>query len=878
MTTSSQTVNRNPERLRALWERSWLKGLLLVVAVVFAYQPAWHAGFIWDDDLYVTQNRLLTAPDGLKRIWFSLDSPSQYFPLTYTTFWLERMLWGLNPAGYHWVNILLHAVNTLLLWRLLKRLGVPGAWLAAGIFALHPVQVESVAWITERKNVLCLFFFLLALLAWIEFVEDRPKQWWRFYFLSLFFFALALCSKTTACTLPAALLLILWLKEKPVSRFRLAQIIPFLAMGAGMGLVTVWWERYHQGTQGALFSFGPVERVLIASHAVWFYLGKLVWPVNLMFSYPRWTISPANPLAYGWLVAGAGLGAAIHFARRFTGRGVEVAALFYVATLSPLLGFIMLYTFYFSFVADHYQYVASVGPIALAAAGISRAFGSFEKKKPFLRPALGGTLLLALGILTWRQCGMYADLETLWQTTIARNPNSFLAHVNLGSILAQQGQMDGAIAHFKKALKVRPDYVEACNNLGNALLQKRRVDEALEQFQKALEIQPDNAMVHTSFGNALLQKGRVDEAIVHYQKTLEMMPGSAEACCGLGNALLQKGRVDEAMEQFQKAIRLQPDLAMAHYDLGNLLLQKRQVNEAITCYQKALEIKPGYAEAHYNLGNALLQERSVDEAIQQYQSALEIKPDYAEAHINLGAALLQKGRLDDAAEQFQQAINLQPDSARAHFNLGRVFLSKGRPDEAMAHLQKALEIRPDYAKAHAGLGIALFQKGRVDEAIARFQKALKIEPDDSDTHINLGLALFKKGRVDEAIPHFQKTLEISPGNSKACYNLTQVAWVLATSPEASVRNGAKAVALVEQVEQFSQGRNPLVLETLAAAYAEAGRFPEAVAAAERAQRLAAQQGNASLADVLGKAIKLYQAGTPFRDTSMPVAPASLAPP
>ena len=877
MTTSSQTANRPLERLRVLWERGWLKGLLLVVAVFFAYQPAWHAGFIWDDDVYVTQNRLLTAPDGLKRIWFSLDSPSQYFPLTYTTFWMERMLWGLNPAGYHWVNILLHAVNALLVWRLLKRLGVPGAWLAAGIFALHPVQVESVAWITERKNVLSLFFCLLALLAWIEFVEERSKPWWRFYFLSLFFFALALCSKTTACTLPAALLLILWLKEKPVGRFRLAQIIPFLVMGAGMGMVTVWWERYHQGTQGALFSCGPVERVLIASHAVWFYLGKLVWPVNLMFSYPRWTINPADPLAYGWLVAGAGLGAAIYFARRFTGRGVEVAALFYVATLSPLLGFIMLYTFYFSFVADHYQYVASIGPIALAVAGMTRAFGFLEKGKPFLRPALGGTLLLVLGLLTWRQCGMYADLETLWQATIARNPNSFLAHVNLGSVLVQQGQVDEAIAHFKRALEARPDYVGAYNNLGNALLQKGQVDEAMEQFQKALAFQPDDAMVHNSLGTALLQKGRVDEAIVHYQKALEIIPDSAEACCGLGNALLQKGRVDEAMEQFQKAIRLQPDLATAHYDLGNLLLQKGRVDEAITCYQKALKIKPGYAEAHYNLGNAFLQERSVDEAIQQYQSALEIKPDYAEAHINLGAALFQKGRLDDAAEQLQRAINLQPDSARAHYNLSQILLSQGRLDEAMAHLQKALEIRPDYAKAHATFGVALFQKGQVDEAIARFQKALEIQPDDAEVHINLGLALFKKGRVDEAVARFQKALELSPGNSKACYNLTHVAWMLATSPEASVRNGVKAVALVEQVEQFSKGRNPLVLETLAAAYAEAGRFPEAIATAGRAQQLAAQQGNASLADVLGKQIKLYQAGTPFRDTSMPVAPTPLAP-
>jgi len=248
-------------------------------------------------------------------------------------------------------------------------LSVPGAWLAAAIFALHPVEVESVAWITERKNVLSLFFCLLALLSWVEFIQERPGRYWRFYIMALIFYALALFSKTTACTLPVALWLILWWKKDPIDWRRLAQVVPFLVLGVGMGLLTVWWERYHQGTGEKLFAFGWLERVLIASHAVWFYAGKLLWPVNLMFSYPRWTIDPASPLAYGWLAAGAGLCAVICFARRHLGRGIEVAVLFFVATLSPLLGFIMLFTFRYTFVADHYQYVASIGLMALAAGG-----------------------------------------------------------------------------------------------------------------------------------------------------------------------------------------------------------------------------------------------------------------------------------------------------------------------------------------------------------------------------------------------------------------------------------------------------------------------------------------------------------------------------
>src|SRR5881398_1716151 len=277
--------------------RIYLFVLVLAAVTILAYRPAWNGGFLWDDDAYVTNNELLTAPDGLRRIWFSFDSPSQYFPLVYTTFRIERALWGLNPAGYHVVNVLLHVANALLVWRLLARLRVPGAWLAGAIFALHPVQVESVAWITERKNVLMGFFFLLTLLAWIVFIDERTKRPWPFYGLALVFYVLALSAKSTACTLPAALLLILWLQKRRINTRRLIQILPFVILGMGMGLLAVWWERYHQGTSRAVFAFlTPIERILIASRAVWFYLSKLIWPSNMTFIYPRWNISPQHLL------------------------------------------------------------------------------------------------------------------------------------------------------------------------------------------------------------------------------------------------------------------------------------------------------------------------------------------------------------------------------------------------------------------------------------------------------------------------------------------------------------------------------------------------------------------------------------------------------
>src|SRR5436853_5159613 len=250
--------------------------LVLAVLTILVYRPAWNGGFLWDDDVYITTNELLTARDGLRRIWFSFDSPSQYFPLVYTTFRIEHALWGLNPLGYHWVNILLHVANALLVWRLLARLNVPGAWLAGAIFALHPVQVESVAWITERKNVLMGCFFLLTLLAWAVFVDERTKRPWRFYGLALILYVLALSAKTTACTLPAALLLVLWLQKKPITWGRIIQIVPFVVLSIGMGLLAIWWERYHQGTTKTIFPFlSPIERILVASRAVWFYLSKL---------------------------------------------------------------------------------------------------------------------------------------------------------------------------------------------------------------------------------------------------------------------------------------------------------------------------------------------------------------------------------------------------------------------------------------------------------------------------------------------------------------------------------------------------------------------------------------------------------------------------
>src|SRR6266487_1648901 len=632
------------------------------------YQPAWNGGFIWDDDAYVTNNELLTAPDGLRRIWFSLDSPSQYFPLVYTTFRVEHALWGLSPTGYHWVNLALHVVNALLVWAVLARLKVPGAWLAGAIFALHPVQVESVAWITERKNVLMGFFFLLTLLAWIAFVDGRTKRRWLFYGLALILYLLALSAKTTACTLPAALFLILWLQKKPISWERIFQIIPFLVLGIAMGVLAMWWERYHQGTSRAVFTFlSPIERVLVASRAIWFYLSKLTWPSNLTFIYPRWDIAPTHLLNYAWLLAGVILCGAIYFLRRYMGRSVEVAAGFFIATLSPVLGFIMLYTFRYTFVADHYQYLACIGPIALASAGVVTFADAFKQSRRLILSA-AVCVLAVLGVLTWRQSVMYGDNEALWRVTLAKNPGCWMAHNNLGFVLFEKGQFDQAIAHYQAALEMQADSWDVEYNLGTALLGKGQIDEAIFHCDRAVAMQPNDPDAQVSLANALLAEKRIDEAITHYDKALVIRPDYFLARYGLGNALLEKGELDAAIQHFRAALLIRPDDSDSHTVLAVALEEKGQLREAIKHYEKAVEISPKSIPALTNL--AWLLATSSDASVRNGNKAVELARQANQliggtntvTLRTLAAAYAETGQFGKAMESARAAVQL----ARMH--------------------------------------------------------------------------------------------------------------------------------------------------------------------------------------------------------------------
>src|ERR1700693_5046502 len=529
----------------------YVAALSLCGVTTLVYKPVSHGGFIWDDDSYVTNNLLLTAPDGLRRIWFTLDAPSQYFPLSYSLLRVERLLWDLNSTGYHWVNILLHVANALLVWRVLARLDVPGSWLAASIFALHPIQVESVAWISEVKNLLMGFFFLLTLVTWVQYLDRRDQLRPLLYIVALVFYFLALAAKSTACTLPAALILILWWKKKPIDRQAIVELVPFLVLALSAGLIAVWWEKYHQGAR-VLVPLAPLERILIASRAFWFYLSKIFWPSDLTFIYPQWKIDPSDVTGYCWLAATVPLIGLIYFARRSFGRAIEVALLFFVATLAPLLGFIMLYTFRYTFVADHYQYLACIGPIALVSGGFINLIDKVGIAR-WMAWAGAFAVIACLSVLTFRQSATYRDLETLWRSTIAKDPGSWMAYNNLGVVEFEKGNIDDAISKYERSLELHPDYPEALYNLGSALLQKGRTEEAIKLCEKALKLQPGDVDAHVVLGNALMVKQDVDGAISHYRAALTLRPDDANAHHNLGVALQQQGKSEEAAREFEKA-------------------------------------------------------------------------------------------------------------------------------------------------------------------------------------------------------------------------------------------------------------------------------------------------------------------------------------
>lgn len=526
---------------------------LLGVATFLAYRPAWHGAPVWDDAAHMTRPQLRPL-DGLRRIWLEPGATQQYYPLTHTAFWVQSRLWGDETLGYHLVNVAFHLATSLLLFALLRRLEVPGALLAAAVFALHPVHVESVAWITELKNTLSGALFAAAALAYLRFDEARRK---RAYALALALFVLGLLAKTVVAVLPAALLVAFWWRRGRLEPRRdVLPLVPFFALGLAAGLVTAWVERqYVIGGLAVHFGLGAKERLLLAGRAIWFYLGKLVWPAELVFLYPRWDLG--RPAWWAFLFpAGALLLLVAAWALRKKWRGPLAALLFFVLALLPALGFVDVYPFRFSYVADHFQYLASLGPIvlacALAAAWRERASGALRRAAP----AAALLVLGALVVLASRQSRLYASSETLWRATLERNPGCWLALNNLGVISLERHDDAEAERLFFESLRWNPEYEAALNNCGYVLARKGRVYEAIGYYERALAIWPGYPDAHVNLGNALFVTGRPGEAIGQYGRALAERPDLLEPRNNLALALVAVGKPAEAIPHFEAALGL----------------------------------------------------------------------------------------------------------------------------------------------------------------------------------------------------------------------------------------------------------------------------------------------------------------------------------
>jgi tetratricopeptide (TPR) repeat protein len=671
-----------------------LWGALLAATTALTYWPAVHGSFLWDDDVHLTANPSIVGPLGLKEVWTS--SAAVYYPLTLTGFWLQHLLWGLNPLPYHLVNIALHAASAIMLWRVLDGLNVRGSWWGAALWALHPVQVESVAWITELKNTQSCLFYLLAtwfFLKWLGTGTPTGEQRFRWnYALALLGATLAILSKTSTVMLPVVLGLCWWWRDGRWRWRNTLWLTPFFFISAVAGAWTIWEQKHHSGALGAEWVQSWPERLVIAGRIVWFYLGKLLWPHPLIFIYPRWTIDATSLAAYLPSLAVALALLVLWRKRNDRLRPVFFAFVYFVVSLFPVSAFFTAYFFRYSFVADHFQYLAAIGPLTLAMAGIATAFGPHGKQKLFLKPVLCCVLLAGCGILSWRQSKVYADPVTLWTDTLAKNPSAWMAHTNLGAELDDQGRSSEAMAEYEAALQINPNDAGAHNNLATHLAQLGRGSDAIREWEQALRIQPNNAEVHTNLAFTLAQVGRMPEAFEHWER--------------------------------------------------------------------ALNIKPGLVEAHYDFGVALAQ--------------------------------------------------------------------AGRSDEAIRHYEEALTLRPDFA----------------------------------DAHYRMALALKRQGKFEAAITHHRKALELEP---QAMLALNALAWMLATCPEASFRNGNEAVELAKQAAQVSGGKHPQILDTLAAAYAESGQFDHAVETTRRALNLLAGQNNQPLADAIEERLKLYQARTAYHE-------------
>lgn len=632
----------------ALW-------LACLAAMTLVYWPALRGGLLWDDDAHITLPELRSL-GGLFRIWLEIGATQQYYPLLHTAFWLQWWCWGEETTGYHLVTLALHAANAVLVFRVVResfrghasRQNIESiSHLAAGLWAFHPVMVESVAWITELKNTLSTFFYLISLWAFLRAVDPAaagsPFLNWRRYILSLVVFVLALMTKTVTATLPGAILVILWWREGRLTWQQIRPTLPMWILGAAAGLLTASVERQYIGAQGAEFDWGWIERLLIAGRVIWFYLAKLALPVNLMFIYPRWDINAGDFWQWRWLIGTLGVICIVWFARPFgtaAKRGVVAVALLFVGSLLPVLGFFNVYPFLYSFVADHFQYLASIAVMAGVAVPLSRVRFSW-------------VIIPALAAMSWSQSRDYSNSDALYMKTIERNPKCWMAHNNYGGMLLDQNRFAEAEIHINRGLEINPRNVPGWITLGGLYYKQKRYQEAHDAFQKGLELRPDDWECLFNLGRMMIDLGRVEEAVAWMEKAWKANPADPRvlrnlgvAYRNLGSVLLSGNQDQQALEALDAAKKLLPDDAGVRLHRGQALIYLKRPAEALDELQYGADISPNDARIQNELAGAFFMLKQYEKAIRHLNRALEIEPGNAMYADNLRKMMKLAGQGD----------------------------------------------------------------------------------------------------------------------------------------------------------------------------------------------------------------------------------------
>ncbi|MSU23870.1 MAG: tetratricopeptide repeat protein [Opitutus sp.] len=566
-----------------------LQAAVILAAGWFAFSPALHGSWLWDDRLDLPDNALLRDTAGLAKIWTEPALLYDFYPLKHTVQWVQWQLWHEHTFGYHLTNVALHLLGALLFWRVLRQLGLRLAWLGALLFAVHPVVVESVAWIAELKNTLALPPLLLALSAFITFAEHgRRSDQLR----AVLWFLVTMLCKTSAAMLPVVLLLYLWWQRGRVGWSGVRAVLPFFAISLVLGLVTIWFQQ-HRAIGDDEFSIGgPLARLALAGSASVFYFWKCVWPAGLVPIYPQWPIDPPSPLLFlPWPVLGAVL-AGLWAKRATWGRHVLLGLGWFFLMLAPFSGLVTISYLHFAWVMDHMVYVPLLGLIALAVAGLDALQARLAAPARTLLVAGTVALGLWLSLLSHRYAEVFRDEKSLWTYTVERNPQSWIAQHSLGIALATAGRLPEAIEHYEHALRARPNYPEARNSLGVALRDTGRLAEARSQLEEALREQPDYAEAHSNLGTVLRRTGHPDEAILHYQEAIRLKPDFADAHYNLGNALQSLGRHPEAVASYEQSLRFQPNLSGTHRNITISLFALGRVPEAKAHYARARELDP----------------------------------------------------------------------------------------------------------------------------------------------------------------------------------------------------------------------------------------------------------------------------------------------